>query len=292
MSPLVSVCIPSYNSAGHLGAAIESVLSQSLNDFELVVVDDCSSDDSLAVARRYKDHRLRVFSNETNLGAAGNWNRACGLASGRFVKLVCGDDLLYPTSLEQQVHAFDAGGPSIAMVAAKRDIISTDGQVMIAARGLLGMAGPVSGADAIHRAVRSGTNPFGEPAAVLMRASALRAAGPFRGTAEYMIDLDMWCRLLAQGDLYAVPNTQAAFRVQKQSWSCALAGRQASQARAWMADMRRRHPELISRRAVAEGSVRAWALERARRLAYRVTYRPRTDLYRAHGSPAELARQG
>jgi glycosyltransferase involved in cell wall biosynthesis len=291
MSPLVSVCIPSYNSARHLGAAIESVLGQSLSDFELIVVDDCSSDGSLAVAERYKDRRLRLFRNETNLGAAGNWNRACALASGQFVKLVCGDDLLYPTCLEQQVQAFEVGGPSIAMVAAKRDIISTDGHVMIAARGLHGMAGPVPGADAIHRAVRFGTNPFGEPAAVLIRTAALRAAGPFRNTAEYLIDLDMWCRLLTHGDLYALPDAHAAFRVQKQSWSCALAGRQASQARVWMAETRRRHPELISWRTVAEGSVRSWVLERARRLAYRIAHPPRTDLDAA-GSLAELTRRG
>jgi hypothetical protein len=109
---------------------------------------------------------------------------------------------------------------------------------------------------------------------VLMRTDALRKVGPFRGEAQYMIDLDMWCRLLAVGDLYAIPEPLAAFRVQDQSWSHALARRQSAQARALLGELRRRHPELVPWHVIAEGTARAWALGWGRRVTYRALRSP------------------
>ena len=94
---LLSIVTTSYNRASYLGSTIESVLAQENSDFEYIVVDDCSPDDSLAVARSYSsDPRLRVIANETNLGDYGNRNKALGLARGKYVKFVDCDDVLYP----------------------------------------------------------------------------------------------------------------------------------------------------------------------------------------------------
>ena len=95
--PLLSIVTTSYNRASYLGSTIESVLAQEYSDFEYIVVDDCSPDDSLAVARSYaNDPRLRVIANETNLGDYGNRNKGLGLARGKYVKFVDCDDVLYP----------------------------------------------------------------------------------------------------------------------------------------------------------------------------------------------------
>ena len=95
--PLVSIVTTSFNRAHYLGSTIESVLAQDHADFEYVIIDDCSPDDSLGVARSYEgDPRLRVIANATNLGDYGNRNKGLSLARGKYVKFVDCDDLLYP----------------------------------------------------------------------------------------------------------------------------------------------------------------------------------------------------
>ena len=75
MEPLVSVCIPAYNNEGTIEETVRSVLAQTYNNLELVVVDDCSTDRTAALAEAFTDARVRVVRNEKNLGMAGNWNK-------------------------------------------------------------------------------------------------------------------------------------------------------------------------------------------------------------------------
>lgn len=103
--PPVTVLITAYNREKYLADAIESVLAQRFADFELVVVDDCSTDRTLEIAREYeaRDRRIRVFTNERNLGDYPNRNRAAGLANGELIKYHDSDDLMYPHCLETMV---------------------------------------------------------------------------------------------------------------------------------------------------------------------------------------------
>jgi glycosyltransferase involved in cell wall biosynthesis len=110
MTPTVSVLLTSYNRERYIGASIESVLAQTFEDFELIVVDDRSSDASVAVARAYaqRDKRVRVFENTTNLGDYPNRNHAASLAEGRFLRYHDSDDLMYPQCLATLVAALEA----------------------------------------------------------------------------------------------------------------------------------------------------------------------------------------
>ena len=94
--PQVSVCIDSFNYGRFLPAAIESVLSQTFTDFELLVVDDCSTDDSFAIAQRYAagDRRIVARRHERNLGMVRNRNACLALARGDYVKFLHADDFL------------------------------------------------------------------------------------------------------------------------------------------------------------------------------------------------------
>jgi glycosyltransferase involved in cell wall biosynthesis len=265
--PLVSVCIPAYNTASLLGHAIESVLGQTLPDFELIVVDDCSTDDTAAVARRYRDPRVRVLVNTQNLGAPANWDRTVREASGKYVKLLHGDDVLYATCLEKQVRVLEDNA-KVVLAASRRDIIDCTGRLLLHGRGLTGLEGIVDGPTAIRGAVRCGTNPFGEPCAVLARADTLRLVGDFRSAAGYVVDLDMWCRLLGLGDLYADRSVLSAFRVHPGSWSAALSRLQSQQAQTLWFELWRDDPELIAGRDVLRGAVKAWSFGLARRAGY------------------------
>jgi glycosyltransferase involved in cell wall biosynthesis len=94
-----------YNREAFLGEAVESVLRSSLEDFELIVVDDCSTDGTAALVRSYeeRDSRVRLFVNETNLGDYFNRNRAASHARGEFLKYVDSDDAIYPHGLQVMV---------------------------------------------------------------------------------------------------------------------------------------------------------------------------------------------
>src|SRR5438045_2978412 len=104
--PRVSICVPTYNGARWIGEAIESALGQTFGEFELLIVDDASTDDTLERVRRVSDPRIRIERNERNLGLVGNWNQCVRLARGEFVKFLFQDDLLYPTCLERMLSLF------------------------------------------------------------------------------------------------------------------------------------------------------------------------------------------
>jgi glycosyltransferase involved in cell wall biosynthesis len=97
-----------HNSERYVAEAIESVLSQSYENLELLICDDCSTDGTWAVVQSYQDPRIRAIRNATNLGEYPNRNQALDLASGRYLIFVDGDDILYPHGLEFMVRSLDA----------------------------------------------------------------------------------------------------------------------------------------------------------------------------------------
>ena len=109
MPPSVSVLMTAFNRERYIAAAIESVLAQTYTDFELVIVDDRSTDGTLALARSYEaqDARVRVVANERNLGDYPNRNRAAALARGRYLKYHDSDDIMYPHCLETMVSSLE-----------------------------------------------------------------------------------------------------------------------------------------------------------------------------------------
>lgn len=107
--PLVSILMTSYNREKYIAEAIESVLASTYNNFELIIVDDCSTDHTVAIARSYKelDSRIQLFQNEKNLGDYPNRNKAASYASGKYIKYLDSDDLIYPHGLEVFVTAME-----------------------------------------------------------------------------------------------------------------------------------------------------------------------------------------
>ena len=237
--PRVSVCIPTYNGAATIAQTIESVLSQTFADYELVVVDDGSTDGTAEIVAGIRDRRVSYFRNATNLGPQGNWNRCLALARCPYVKLLPHDDLLAPTCLSRQVQVLDADQDMrLALVFSARRVIGPDGRVLIRARGFPGLReGRVDAARLMGACVRRGTNLVGEPGAVLFRKHFSDRIGGFDATQPYVIDLDYWVRLLAQGDAHYCPEPLASFRVWAGSWSVAIGAGQSADFRAFVARM-------------------------------------------------------
>jgi glycosyltransferase involved in cell wall biosynthesis len=99
--PLVSVLVTAYNREAYIAEALESVLAQTMGDFELIVSDDCSTDRTIDIAREYerRDHRIQVSVNERNLGQFENRRHAASLARGEYLKFHDSDDVMYPHCL-------------------------------------------------------------------------------------------------------------------------------------------------------------------------------------------------
>lgn len=102
---LVSIITPNYNCGRFIAQTIESVLAQTYSNWEMLIVDDCSTDNSVQVALSYaeKDQRIKVIRNEKNSGAAISRNKAIELAQGEFVAFLDSDDLWLPDKLEKQI---------------------------------------------------------------------------------------------------------------------------------------------------------------------------------------------
>jgi len=232
--PLVSVCIPAYRCAAHIGATIDSVLAQTFADFELVIIDDASPDRTAEIVASYSDRRIRFLRNDVNLGPQGNWNRCLREARGTYFKLLPQDDTLAPTCLAKQVAPLEADvDAEIALVFCARSIINPMGK-RVMSRGYPGVAGRTSGREAIRRSLRRGTNLFGEPGSVLLRKALADKVGEFDGSIGYVIDLDYWVRLLLQGDGFYVDEPLVSFRISGGSWSVAIGKRQTAAYRAFI----------------------------------------------------------
>jgi succinoglycan biosynthesis protein ExoO len=103
INPEVSIVIPAYNTAAYISRAIESALAQTLTNIEIILVDDASTDRTLAIASSFTDSRLKVFSNPENLGVSATRNWAIAQAQGNWIAVLDSDDWYAPTRLERLV---------------------------------------------------------------------------------------------------------------------------------------------------------------------------------------------
>ena len=107
---LVSIIMPSYNTASFIEETIQSVLNQTYTNWELIIVDDCSTDNTDEVLENIKDSRIRYFKNDKNSGAAVSRNKALREARGQWIAYLDSDDLWMPEKLEKQVHFMETNG--------------------------------------------------------------------------------------------------------------------------------------------------------------------------------------
>ena len=210
-TPRVSVCIPTFNSAMYLAEALDSLLSQDFDDYEVVIVDDGSRDHSRQIAAEYsgRDLRIRCFTNRATLGISGNCNRCMALARGSYIKFLFADDtLLSRHALTSMVEVMDAF-PRVALVACGRRIIDAQSRVLhdkvSYPDGL-----QCSGTLVSKHCLADLKNRIGEPTAVMFRHRAGRQG--FEPDYCQLLDLEKWLRLLAEGDFHYLAEPLVGFR--------------------------------------------------------------------------------
>ena len=124
--PLISILMTAYNRQKYIAEAIESVLASTYSNFELIIVDDFSNDNTLEIARSYeaKDKRIRVYVNEKNLGDYPNRNQAANYANGKYIQYIDSDDLLHYWGLQVEVDMMERF-PNAAYGMAMRDEVES-----------------------------------------------------------------------------------------------------------------------------------------------------------------------
>src|SRR5438270_3724752 len=211
MNPKVSVCIDSFNYGRFLPEAIESVLEQSFADFELIIADDRSSDNSLEIAQRYarKDSRIRIDVAPVNRGMVKNRNACLSLARGEFIKWLHADDFLCSRDALARMAAVLEANWAISLVASARRIVNERSNP-IDTWSCFEQERPISGTGVIRRCLFEQRNLIGGPSAVMFR-RALAARG-FDEDFFVMADLEMWFHLLEQGCFAYIREPLCAFR--------------------------------------------------------------------------------
>jgi len=208
--PLVSVVTPFYNTAGFLAECIESVLRQDYPNFEYILADNCSTDDSLAIARRYAalDARIRVIPHSDFIDQDANYNRALGYISGasRYVKIAQADDTLMPSCLTEMVRLATAN-PSIGIVGCC--FITGDA---LAGHGLPFDRDVFSGAEACRTRLLHGGTYFGSPTCLLYRADIVRSREAFFPPGETNADTVACFEILAASDFGRVRQVLCSLR--------------------------------------------------------------------------------
>lgn len=208
-TPKVSVCIPTFNGAGYILGALDSVLPQKYQDFEVVIVDNCSTDQTEALVAELSSQSEKIcfFRNEQNIGLAGNLNKCLEHARGEYIKYLCVDDLLLPDCLEQMVAGLDAH-PAVSLVCGGRLSINESGQPF-GLRRYSSRKEVIPGYKVITRCLFGG-NFIGEPTAVMFRKSNMLAR--FRDDLPQLMDMEMWFRLLESGELLNIETPLCAIR--------------------------------------------------------------------------------
>lgn len=238
MAPLTSICVPAYNSGRFIGATLESILAQTHSDFEVIVTDDRSTDDTVSVVKRFTDPRIRLIENEVNLGMGQNWNKALSCANGKYVKLMGADDLIYPECIQRQVEVLEnPAHANVVLAVCNTDIINPSGKVVMRRRFRF-RHGLATGKKLIGKCVRWGTNYVGEPVVGLFKREVLVRSGLYDPGNPYWLDLIFWAELLKYGDAFMDQNRLAAFRISGGSVTTSLGLKQAVQTRRFIRRMR------------------------------------------------------
>ena len=127
-SPFISVSIPVFNGSNYIKYCINSVLEQSYANFELVIVDNCSSDETQSIVESYNDERIRYIRNKKNIGAINNFTKCVEMATGDYFVLLPHDDILLPEALEEFVSALE--NKNIGLVYSAMQVINENGDTL------------------------------------------------------------------------------------------------------------------------------------------------------------------
>ena len=213
--PKLSVLMPTYNYGQYIEQAINSLLKQDFSDIEIIISDDCSTDNSKEIIKNLAKNNAKIkpFFQGSNLGMVANWNWCLEQAEGDYIIYLFADDFLRSTDALSRLISPLTIDARVSISASARMIVDKNGAPMFVARDLR-RPGIYSGEEIVRRCCEQVCNLVGEPSAVMFRKSA--AVRGFDTTYRQLVDLEMWLHLANQGKVYFTDEPLVAFRRHEQ----------------------------------------------------------------------------
>ncbi|HRH64146.1 MAG TPA: glycosyltransferase [Bacteroidia bacterium] len=225
----ISICIPTYNGEKYLNECLDSCINQSFRDFEVVIVDDGSTDATLAICKQFqaKDSRIKIHQNVSNLGLVNNWNKCLELASGEWIKFVFQDDYLTHDCLEKFVEVINE--KSFLLVSKRSFILPTNASPKLRQyylnevrtlenTGIKSLDGYFTGEQISRLAVENiCLNFIGEPSLSLFKKSLLNECGNFNADLAQICDLEFLQRIGSRFGLTYISKQLCHFRIHNES---------------------------------------------------------------------------
>jgi glycosyltransferase involved in cell wall biosynthesis len=201
-----------YNAEKFIAYAIESVLSQTFQDFEIIIVDNCSTDNSFSIIQNYTtDDRVKLFQNQENIGMIRNWNQCILYATGKYLKFLFADDYFKNNALEEFITPFQKD-PSISLVVSTREYLFDNGSTI---QYPIYFKGVRNGKQVIDECISENFNPLGEPSFVMFRKQDI-TIGLFNTDMHWIADIDYWLRLCSIGNVFSLEKSCVLFRKHSQ----------------------------------------------------------------------------
>lgn len=217
--PLVSICVPTWNSALYLRESLDSILAQDYPDFEVIVSDNASQDDTLAILEEYEQEgRIRLHRNQQNIGAGANFNLLVRLARGEFVAIYHSDDIYDPDIVSASV-AFLQSHPETGLVGTMARVISSDGAFRYDYRlpeplARLGRTTFNRDESILGTTLLSGNRIFLVTPSVMVRRAAYDEFGGFdQATYAAAVDYEMWLRIAARYKIGVIDRPLMKYRI-------------------------------------------------------------------------------
>ena len=198
-SPKISVLMSVYNGSDYLRESIESILNQTFDDFEFIIINDSSTDNTEEILNEYaqKDHRIKLFNNKENIGLTKSLNKGIRLAQGEYIARQDADDISFPKRFEKQVAVLDRH-PEAVLISCDIEVINSEGAF-------------------VTKEQRSCDpqwipwylmfyNHIGGHSQVIFRTKIAKELGGYSEAFRYSQDYEFWCRLVKTGNIIILPD--------------------------------------------------------------------------------------
>jgi glycosyltransferase involved in cell wall biosynthesis len=203
--------MPTYNGAEYINEAVNSVLNQSFGDFELIIVDDASRDNTLDILNKYKDPRIRLFRNKKRVGQIMNYNLSISHSRAKYIKPFHQDDILDKESLLLNTQIMDSK-PEIGLVVSQACIVDSNSE-KVSLRPVTFKPGIIEKRAILNKFFFNlNYNFIGEPSTVMLRKIALQEMGYFDERIPSSNDIELWSRINTKYKCYYIDKPLASIR--------------------------------------------------------------------------------
>ncbi|QXE20237.1 glycosyltransferase [Clostridium sp. 001] len=199
--PLVSVCIPVYNGEKYIKYTIDSVINQTYKNLEIIICDNCSTDDTVKIVESYNDKRIKLYNNESNIGYTNNVNKCAELSNGKYIKYVYADDTIDKNCIQEMVTVMEKN-PDVTLCGVNFCHINEKNEVI--SEPILHMNSEKYPSKVFFKALVINGNIVGCPSNVMIRKKSFKSIGLFSQEFKYVGDYNVWIKLCKLGNYYFI----------------------------------------------------------------------------------------